>query len=195
MSSKKSLDYQKWGVIVIGVLFLTSMAGVALDSSGSSTVNAELPKQFVLSEDVTDAQRALIYSKYGSVVTLNSNPSCGAMCLDAQTKLESLTYKYQGYVYLVQLKGDGNSTVSIANHFGEASFGVENASKVEDKLCEIIGGHPACIERSALSAVFRVNTTAAIVNSTQNDTADVDGNDTVDDSQNVRNISITELNR
>ncbi len=194
MSSKKFQNYQKWGVIVIGVLFLTSMAGVALYSSGSSTINGELPKQYVLSEDVSDAQRALIYSKYGSVVTLNSNPSCGAICLDAQTKLESLTYKYQGYVYLVQLEGDGNSTVSIANHFGEASFGVENASKVEDKLCEIIGGHPACIEKSALSAVFNVNTTV-IVNNTQNDTADVGDNGTVDGSQSVRNVSIAELNR
>lgn len=194
MSSKKSRNYQKWGVIVIGVLFLTSMAGVALYSSGSSTINAELPKQFVLSEDVTDAQRALIYSKYGSVVTLNSNPSCGAVCLDAQTKLESLTYKYQGYVYLVLLEGDGNSTISFANHFGEASFGVENASKVEGKLCEIIGGHSACIERSAMSAVFNVNTTA-IVNNTQNDTGDVGGNGTVNGSQSVRDVSITELNR
>ena len=194
MSSKNSRDYQKWGVILIGVLFLTSMAGVALNSSSSSTTNAELPKQYVLSEDVTDAQRALIYSKYGSVVILNSDPSCGAICLDAQTKLESLSYKYQGYVYLVLLKGEGNSTINIANHFGDDVFGVEDASKVEDKLCEIIGGHPACIERRAMSAVFYVNTTAA-VNDTSTETGDVTNNGTVDADQSVKNVSITELNK
>lgn len=157
--SKKSEKYQKWAVIAIGALFLTSMAGIALNSSDSGRKSTELPETFVLSEDLTDEQRSAAYGGGCTVVVFRYDSLCGAECAEVRGKLEALTSKYQPYVYLVSLLGESNVSISVGNYFGEDDFGLDEVERVEDEICEVIARHPGCIERSALSAVFNYNTT------------------------------------
>ena len=155
--SKKSDVYKKWGVIVIGLLFLGSMVGIAFDSSGSGPGNVDLPEQFVLSEDLTDEQRAAFYRDGGTVVVFESNPLCGFECTQVRAQLEGLTSKYNGYVYLVLLQGEGDMSISVGNYLDVVD--VDTVDEVEDMVCDIVVRHPICIERRALSAVMNYNST------------------------------------
>lgn len=174
--SKKSDVYKKWGVILIGLLFLGSMAGIALNTSGSGPGGAELPEEFVLYEDLTDAQRNVFYNMRGTVVVFTSDPLCGFECGEVRSKLEALASKYQyadrNFVYLVLLQDDGDMSISVGNYHGVVD--VETADEVEDRICEVVEAHPACIERGAISAVMNYNYT-------RNETADEADNETVDD--------------
>ncbi|MFH1433155.1 MAG: hypothetical protein ABIG84_08130 [archaeon] len=172
MPKKKSDKYQKWAVILIGILFLTSMAGIALDSSSAGQKEVELPGQFILGEDISDQQRSAIYNTGGSVVVFESDPLCGTDCLELNRDLESLVYKYQGYVYLVTLFGEGDTRINVGNYLGDVDLNRSDAGEVEDKVCEVIPGHPACIERRAMAAVFNYNYTANDTDEAGNGTAD-----------------------
>ena len=156
--SKKSDVYRKWGVILIGLLFLGSMAGVALDSSGSGPGNVDLPKQFVLSEDLTDEQRAAFYRDGGTVVVFESSPLCGFECSHVRGQLEGLVSRYNGYMYLVLLQGEGDMGINVGNY--QDVVDVDTVDDVEDKICEVVVRHPKCIERRALSAVMNYNSTS-----------------------------------
>lgn len=160
MSKKNSDKYQKWAVILIGTLFLTSMAGIALDSSSIGQKDVELPSEFILREDISSQQRSAIYNLGGSVVVFESDSLCGTDCLEINRDLESLVYKYQGYVYLVSLSREGDIRINVGNYLGDADLSNSDVGEVEDKICEIIPGHPACIERRAMAAVLNYNYTA-----------------------------------
>ena len=176
--SKNSDMYRKWGVILIGMLFLGSMAGVALDSSGSGPGAVELPEQFVLSEDLTDEQRAAFYREGGTVVVFESSPLCGFGCTQVRIDLEALVSKYNGpygtFVYLVLLQSEGDMGINVANY--QDVVDVDTVDEVEDKVCEILVRHPTCIERRALSAVMNYNSTR--MNESVDESEDVD--ETVD---------------
>ncbi|RLG14429.1 MAG: hypothetical protein DRN71_03105 [Candidatus Nanohalarchaeota archaeon] len=155
--SKKSDAYKKWGVILMGLLFLGSMAGVALDSSGSGSGSVDLPEQFVLSEDLTDEQRSVFYAAGGTVVVFEYSPLCGFECSHVQGQLEGLVSKYNGYVYLILLQGEGDMSIKVGNY--QDVVDVDTVDEVEDKICGVVARHPMCIERGAVAAVLNYNST------------------------------------
>ncbi len=159
--SKRSDIYKKWGVILMGLLFLGSMAGVALDSSGSGQGAVDLPEQFVLSEDLTGEQRAFFYNTGGNVVVFESSPLCGLECSLVRGQLEGLVSKYNGqygtFVYLVLLQSEGDMSINVGNY--QDVVDVDTVDEVEDKICEVVVRHPVCIERGAIAAVMNYNST------------------------------------
>lgn len=176
--SKMSDVYKKWGVILIGMLFLGSMVAIAFDSSGGGPGNVDLPEQFVLSEDLNGEQRAAFYRVGGTVVVFESSPLCGVECSLVQGQLEGLVSRYDGYVYLVLLQGEGDTGINVGNYLEVAS--VDTVDGVENKICEIVVGHPMCIERRALSAVMNYNSTRdepVDEGADVNETADMAGNE------------------
>lgn len=180
----KSDVYKKWGVIIIGLLFLGSMAGIALDSSGSGPKNAELPEQSVLYEDMTDAQRNVFYNMRGTVVVFTSDPLCGFECGEVRGKLEALASKYQyadrNFVYLVLLQDEGDMSISVGNYNGVVD--VETADEVEDRICEVVEAHPACIERGAVAAVMNYNYT-------RNETVDEGDSEAVNETEESEEVA------
>ena len=171
--SKNSDVYKKWGVILIGLLFLGSMAGIAIDSSGRGSGNVDLPEQSVLSEDMTDEQRAAVYRVGGTVVVFESSLLCGFECTQVRSELEALTTRYDGYVYLVLIQSEGDMGISVGNYLEVAS--VDTVDDVEDKICEVLVRHPMCIERGAVAAVFNYNYTR--VNESADDVNETAGNE------------------
>lgn len=170
MSRKNSDKYQKWGVIIMGALFLTSMAGVAFNSSSGGSWNVELPEKFILDEDLDDDVRSLIYSTGGTVIVFESDSLCGFECVEMQRNLEGLTFTYKPYVYLVLLSGD--TGVRVENYFGVVDLNITDIEAVEDKVCEVLVQHPTCVERDALAAVFNYNYTRNEVNQSSDEMID-----------------------
>ena len=149
MADARTIERQKrFMAIFIAVIFIGSLAGLALYSGGSAAGGGsiDVPDERILPGPLSQNQKAAVISGYGVSITANV-PQCGFECDEAVNFFESLTRTYQPFVFVYSDRTADQFFVIMEGASKTTTlFSIEefDAEKFEDELCSNL--HPSVNE-------------------------------------------------
>ncbi len=132
-------------VIFVALIFLGSMAGAMLYSTGDSKKAVDLPASKITSE-LSDAekQRVLLGSDINPadryvLVTLNIPKICDPECSNIKRTLEQIVSAYDPAIYLSEVQSESNASLSVRvlmeSYLDKKEIQEFNLTEVEDFIC------------------------------------------------------------
>ena len=154
-NTKKKINENmtKIGVYIIGFLFISSIFAVAMIEGSGTQKKVEIPQNPILSTYLDRNQINLLNSVYGTYVEIETN-LCDFECMQNINTIESFTATYSPYFYMYKNTNSKETKIFLENYQGVNNLTKINPQEIENHICEIIPGHPECIKRTALDAVF-----------------------------------------
>jgi len=131
-------------VIFVALVFLGSMAGVMLYSTGDSNTSGKLPDSKITSK-VSDIEKERIL--WGSqdtpedryvLVTLTTPKTCDLECANTKRTLEQMVSSYAPAFYLSEIQSGSDSlnvNVLMESYADKKELSAFNATQVEDFIC------------------------------------------------------------
>ena len=131
-------------VIFVALVFLGSMAGVMLYSTGDSNTSGKLPDSKITSK-VSDIEKERIL--WGSqdtpedryvLVTLTTPKTCDPECASTKRTLEQMVSAYAPAFYLSEIQSESDSlnvNVVMESYADKKELSAFNATQVEDFIC------------------------------------------------------------
>ena len=143
--NSKNGNKNKIFVIFVALIFLGSMAGALLYSTGTPQTFGELPASKITA-GVSDAQKQLIL--FGSqtnpedryvLVTATIPKICDSQCSDSKRVLEQMVSAYAPAIYLSEIQSAADSSLDVKvlmeSYADKKEMSAFNASEVENFVC------------------------------------------------------------
>ena len=143
--NQKAGRNNKLFVAFVAIVFLGSMGGALLYSTGTSGTEAELPTSKIIG-GATDAQKQRIL--FGSqsnpsdryiLLTLQMPGICDMDCSRAKMTLEQMVRTFDPAVYLSEVQSQSSSldiSILMESYRGKNELSVFNQTSVEDFICD-----------------------------------------------------------
>lgn len=176
-NAKAAAGKNKIFVVIVALIFLGSMAGALLYSTGPSSNNAELPASKII-QGLSDAEKQRILfgtesnpSDRHVLITLTIPKICDMDCNRARNVLEQMVSAYDPAVYLAEVNSGSSSLdiqISTESYRGKNDFSGLNQTAVEDFICEnSVYRLDECVIRKMEFGAFNGNETGNEKNETQ----------------------------
>lgn len=143
------------GIVVIGIMFLSSLAFAAVQGfdSGSTqqqqAAQAELPSQLIIDYRMSSAQFNEVLSRGFTVATYKYDKGC-VQCIDERRLIEQLVLsrEFQNQIILEEVEQSGPSELEIASYLGRKKIDKIDTNSTLKAFCELVASPPVgCVLR------------------------------------------------
>lgn len=138
------METQKVIALVFVFLMVGSLVTVFFGMPDDSP-EVNVPEQRILNYELSKEQRKVLLSRGYTLIEF-SYPSTCFECENQKVKLEDITQRVDGQVYLQELSGGTDSSLTITSLKGQKIIAYTTDEKVQDTICDMVLNPPVwCI--------------------------------------------------